>query len=53
MTLSELIAVLIDLEIEHGEMPIMLEVGGDGAIHPSHNVRVEIRDRIVLTSEPV
>jgi hypothetical protein len=40
MTLSELIAQLIDLEIEHGGMLVKLEVGGDGAVHTSSNIHI-------------
>lgn len=52
MTLGELIAKLIDLEIEEGFRPVALEVGGDGAVHRSEDIYVEIIDEhVVLTSE--
>jgi hypothetical protein len=52
MTLSELIAQLIDLEIEHGGMPVKLEVGGDGAVHTSSNIYIGLYfDHVALTSE--
>ena len=52
ITLGELVAKLIDLEVDHSALPVRLEVGGDGAVHPSFDIYVELYDdHITLTSE--
>lgn len=45
MNLSELIRKLIDLEVEHGQDPVILAVGGDGAIHEGLVADVDVYER--------
>jgi hypothetical protein len=52
MTLAQLVAKLIDYEIEHGNEGVTLEVGGDGTIHSSQDIYLDLRDdQVVITSE--
>jgi hypothetical protein len=44
MKLNDLIAKLIDMEIQYGNYDVELSVGGDGAIHSTTSFTVDAYD---------
>lgn len=52
MTLQQLVAKLIDLEIEYGGNAVVLEIGGDGGVHQGTDINVEVRTLPLHSDEP-
>lgn len=47
MTLQQLVAKLIDLEVELPNQPVLIEIGGETA----RSIDVEVRDHVVYLTD--